>query len=233
MSSASATEPKAIADTEPGAVAGTEPGAVAVFDLDGTVTRHDTYVAFLRLLMLRRRRFARLPGLMVQAARFKLGRIGNDALKAAFLDGMGGGVTREALDGWMPGFVAGQRHQVKHKALWRIGWHRERGDRLVLASASLDAYAVPFGLALGFDTVVATRVLWRDGRLDGRLAGPNLRGAAKVAALAEQGIRPDYAYTDHHSDLPLLQAARFPVAVDPTPKLLALAGSAIPVERWS
>ena len=47
------------------------------------------------------------------------------------------------------------------------------------------------------------------------------------------GARPEvYAYSDHHSDLPLLRYADHAYAIDPTPKLLAAAAPPITVERW-
>ena len=91
---------------------------------------------------------------------------------------------------------------AKPAALGRIGWHRARGHRLVLVTAGLDIYAVPLGLALGFDDVVATRAGWDGGRLTGSLAGPNLRGGRKLDALEAAGVSPRLIKQSGHGPHP-------------------------------
>ena len=50
-----------------------------------------------------------------------------------------------------------------------------------IVSASLDAYLDPLAPLLGVDHVLCTKLgVGADGRLDGTLAGGNVRGAAKV-----------------------------------------------------
>jgi phosphoserine phosphatase len=49
----------------------------------------------------------------------------------------------------------------------------------------VDLYVPAIGSALGFAEVLCTPLQWRGERLDGALAGTNLRGAAKARALKE------------------------------------------------
>jgi phosphatidylglycerophosphatase C len=213
-------------------------GVVAVFDLDGTITRGDTYLAFL-IHTLRRRphRAVRSAELLLAAGRFKLGRLSHDELKSIFLTAIAGGSGRDAMarhvDSFLPHCL---RRMIKPEALARIEWHRSRGHRLVLASASVDLYVVRLGAHWQFDATISTRTAWHDGRLTGALDGPNLRGDAKLAAVRDLigETRPEmFAYSDHHSDLPLLQFADHAVAVNPTPKLLADSkANGIKVEYW-
>jgi len=109
----------------------------------------------------------------------------------------------------------------------------------VMATASLDLYAIALGRRLGFHHVVATRAAWSDDRLVFGLDGANLRGADKVVEMEKLlstigPARPRIiAYSDHHSDLPLLRFADVGVAVDPTARLVsAIAGLGILIERW-
>ena len=95
------------------------------------------------------------------------------------------------------------------------------------------------GKRLGFDDVLATRAAREAGRITGGPIDTNLRGWAKVDAvkrvLSPVGDRPPivYAYSDHHSDVPLLLYADHAVAVDPTANLRAIAASnGIRIERW-
>lgn len=82
--------------------------------------------------------------------------------------------------GWAPR-KAGHDHA---KAIWplvrpmaerRIAWHKERGHRLVLVSASLDLYLEPITRELGFDDLLCTRLSKNHGVFDGNLDGKNCR----------------------------------------------------------
>jgi HAD superfamily hydrolase (TIGR01490 family) len=207
---------------------------VAVFDLDGTLTRRDLYLAFLAMAL---RRFGparplRAATLPVLSARFMLRGIGNDQLKIAFLDAILGGRSRATVEALAADFAArAVRREMKPAALARLAQHRRAGDTLLLASASLDTYVQPIARLLGFHAAVATRIAWTaEGRVAGTLDGANLRGASKLDAVrAVLAARHPgsachlTAYSDHPSDLPLLDAAAVAVAVDPTRELARIA----------
>lgn len=217
---------------------------VAVFDLDGTISRRDLFLVFLlhaarRLGPARPLQTALLP---LHTLRYGLRRIDNATLKAAFLDAILGGRDRAVLQALAADFATHSlRREVKPAALEAMQRHRQAGDALVLASASLDLYVAPIGAQLGFDATVATRVAWTaEGRVAGSLDGPNLRGAPKLAAVRTllaarfPQAREFVAYSDHASDIPLMQAACSAVAVDPTPALRRAArAQGWPVVDWS
>jgi putative phosphoserine phosphatase / 1-acylglycerol-3-phosphate O-acyltransferase len=113
--------------------------------------------------------------------------------------------------------------------------HRAAGRRLVLATTTPDDMIRPLAERLGFDDVVATRYgLDADGCYDGTIAGEFVWGKGKLRAVrawaAEHGVTLDasWAYSDSYYDNPLLGAVGHPVAVNPDPRLLALAT----VRRW-
>lgn len=223
-------------------IAGNGDLEAAVFDLDGTITRNDTYLAYL-FGYLRRRPLRAVRGwaLPVAVAAFRMGRIDNSVLKAAFLKAFLAGSTREDLARWTDAFVPSLvRSHVRRMAVDRIEAHRAAGHRLVLASASLDLYVEPLATSLGFHAVVYTRCGWTtDGRLDECLAGPNLRGGAKlqaVRALLGDGCDGSriVAYSDHPSDVPLLTWAGRGVAVNPDRKFAVEARAlGLAVEYWT
>ena len=165
----------------------------------------------------------------------------NTWLKVTFFRAILGGLTRTQIDAWsetfLDEFIA---DSLRPAALDEIERRRTADDTLVLASASLDIYVVPLAHRLGFDHVVCTRVGWdAHGRLSGALRNQNCFGAAKRDTVLDllktlPSIDKISVYTDHHSDLPLLQCADHPVAVCPTPKLLAAAKSrGLTVENWN
>ena len=192
---------------------------IAVFDLDGTVTRRDTFVPYLRGWL--RRHPARKRRLAVIAALIRYFATGRDRgrLKSDLLRACMGGATRTEVDAWSDEFatrLGGAR--LCPGALAAIARHGADGDRLVLLSASVDLYVPKIGRRLGFDETICTGIAWRDGRLDGGLTTPNRRGDEKrrcVEALRQRfpGARIA-AYGNSRSDLPHLTAVDQPVLVN-------------------
>src|SRR6185437_13790262 len=208
---------------------------IAVFDLDGTITRRDTYAAYL-LGYLRRHppAWRRLPPLALALAR-PGARAQSGALKAAAL-----GADRARIEAWNDVFVPWcLRRLLRAGAAPRIAMHRQAGHRLLLATASLDLYVRPLARELGFDEALCTRAGWTaEGRIAGALDGGNLKGEAKLAAVrrvvpAGTAAPLVIAYSDHHADLPLLRWADRAVAVCPTARLAAAAAAeGFAVETW-
>jgi HAD superfamily hydrolase (TIGR01490 family) len=210
---------------------------VAVFDLDGTITVHDT----LRLLL--RRGLARMParpwaalGLPADYAAARRDVAARGALKARMLNIVFGGRPRAWMQAFVEAFVRDLLATgIRPGARAAIARHQAAGETLLLATASPTLWADPIGRALGFHAVLGTGLAWQADRFAGRLDGPNLLHAEKAAAVTRflDGARPAAAYTDHHHDLPMLLLAEAPVAVDPTPALAAEAAARnIPIERW-
>lgn len=107
--------------------------------------------------------------------------------------------------------------------------HREAGDKLVIITATNRFITAPIAARLGVDTLLATECGMQDGRYTGQVVGVPCYQEGKVMRmnqwLAETGLSLDgsYFYSDSRNDLPLLQAASHPVAVDPDDTLRAIA----------
>jgi phosphatidylglycerophosphatase C len=157
-----------------------------VFDLDGTLTRHDTLVPYLTgFLRQHPQRVVRLARVLPVLAGFAVGRADRGALKSAAIRAVLGGRTRAELEAWTGEFVAQLIPGGLHRdALAALEQHRRAGDHLVLLSASPDLYVPAIGRALGFAQTVCTGVAWEGERLTGRLTTPNRRGAEKTRCLA-------------------------------------------------
>ncbi|MGE0032023.1 MAG: HAD-IB family hydrolase [Steroidobacteraceae bacterium] len=193
--------------------------AIAVFDLDGTITRHDTFVPYLRGWL--RRHPARRRRLALAAAAIRYLATGRDRgrLKSDLLRACMGGAGRAEIDAWSDAFVAGlDAASLCAGALAAIASHRADGDRLVLLSASVDLYVPRIGRRLGFDETICTGVAWRDGQLDGGLTTANRRGDEKrrcIDALRQRFAGAKItAYGNSSSDLPHLVAVDRPVLVN-------------------
>ena len=116
--------------------------------------------------------------------------------------------------------------------------HRALGHHTLLITGALDFVVAP--LTPLFDEIVCARLGEHDGRFTGEMVSTPPTGEAR-ATLMEQwaanhglGLSSTVAYADSTSDLPMLEAAGMPVAVNPEPKLAAIARRrGWPVERWA
>ncbi|MDQ3148027.1 MAG: HAD-IB family phosphatase, partial [Actinomycetota bacterium] len=120
----------------------------------------------------------------------------------------------------------------------RVREHRRLGHRTVLITGALDVVVEHLGPL--FDDVVCARMGVADGRYTGELTQAPPTGEARALAMADyaesQGLSmaEGVAYADSASDLPMLEAVGFPVAVNPETRLAALARKrGWLVEDWS
>ncbi len=209
--------------------------AVAVFDLDGTVIRGDSFVRFLAACLQRHpRRVTRCLHLPLAVVRHRIGLRDNTWLKTVFVDAILGGLSRRQVEEIATEFADRMlESRIKPAAKRTLDDLSARGFELVLASASLDVYVEPLAAGLGIEHVISTQLAWSGGVCTGGLANGNCYGDAKREAIARRFGRVDIAYSDHHSDLPLLLHAGRGVAVDPSRQLEALAATHdLQVLRW-
>ncbi len=109
----------------------------------------------------------------------------------------------------------------------RVRQHRALGHRTVLITGALDLVVEPMRPL--FDDIVCARLGEVDGTFTGRLEELPPIGEARALVLADyaeaEGLRlqESMAYADSASDLPMLEAVGFPVAVNPEAKLAAIA----------
>ncbi len=217
----------------------------AVFDLDRTITKHGTFTAF---LLSTRRTFATRAALMLRIlahmVRYKTGRMDRLVLKNHMLEtalrGMSQTLVERAAEDFAVRIVKTGIRAGFSPVLAR---HREAGDMLVMATASIDLYASLFASHFDFDLLVCTTTAFAaHGPESLRIVGPNCYGAEKQARVAE-ALLPDCAvsreeifvsaYSDDLSDMPLLKWANDPSVVCPRRKTRALAVAArMKIEQW-
>jgi phosphatidylglycerophosphatase C len=158
---------------------------LAVFDLDGTLTRSDTFVAFACGLLDRRpMRWLRVPVLLFPVLVFLLRLIDRGGLKGAVLRVLFAGLPRQEVHAWATQFAQDAvPARMFPEALAAFRAHVAAGDYTVLMSASPDLYVPLIAQALGASQSICTPVRWNGDRLDGRLDGPNCRGEEKARIL--------------------------------------------------
>ncbi len=219
--------------------------ALALFDLDGTLLSGDTDELWCEFLIdagvLDRDRFADLNADI--AARYASAAIG-PAEFCAFYASLLGGRSAEAWEPLRSRFVAGSiEPRLSAQARELVGKHRERGDTLVLTTATNRFLAEPIAASLGMDQLIATELETEGGVFTGRNTGVLNMREGKVhrlhAWLADRGaavasLADAFFYSDSINDSALLRSVGRPVAVDPDERLAALAVEAgWPIVRMS
>ncbi|MEM7338554.1 MAG: HAD-IB family hydrolase [Actinomycetota bacterium] len=112
-------------------------------------------------------------------------------------------------------------------ALRRVREHRRLGHRTLLITGALDIVVKPLGPL--FDDVICAEMSVEDGAYTGELLNVPPTGEVRAQALRDYADANDFdlsesvAYADSSSDLPLLEAVGFPVAVNPETRLASLA----------
>ncbi len=113
------------------------------------------------------------------------------------------------------------------EAIRRVRMHRAAGHRTVLITGALDFIVKP--LAPLFDDIICPSLEQENGRYTGRMLSAPPIGEMRAEALRQYAdehdidLQQSVAYADSTSDLPLLEAVAFPVAVNPDTKLAMLA----------
>ena len=138
--------------------------------------------------------------------------------------------SKAQLDAWHREFMS---HYIAPMRLAKadslLQQHRDRGDYLVIITATNAFVTAPIAASMGVDHLLATDPEFVDGAYTGRVAGTPCFQAGKVerleAWLASSGrsLEGSSFYSDSHNDLPLLERVDHPFAVDPDPTLAQVA----------
>jgi phosphatidylglycerophosphatase C len=199
--------------------------ALVVFDLDGTISRHDTLLPYLTGFLLRHPiRWPRVLLSVPVLIRFLLGSADRGELKASLMKSALGGCTRAELDAWTSSYVSSVlAHGVFADALSVIAERCRARDVLALMSASPDLYVPEIARRLGFAQTICTGVRWNGERFDGELTTANRKGAEKARCFEALRQRypgvPTVAYANSASDFDHLTLADEAWLVNPSAAL--------------
>ncbi|MEJ2566396.1 MAG: HAD-IB family hydrolase [Gammaproteobacteria bacterium] len=182
------------------------------FDFDGTLTRRDTLLPFLRQVLGTKKLAISLLMELPWLAAYFGGALSNDKAKERLLRRTLGGVSSEELHEHGRQFA---EHTIpkllRAGMLRRLSQHLSLGHQCVLVTASPAIYTRPWAQAMGFAHVIATELAFdTDGNSTGYFLGGNCYGPIKAARLRE--IMPAavtlYAYGDSRGDRELLAVAQ-------------------------
>lgn len=185
---------------------------LALFDFDGTITRHDSFVTFLRFALSRRRMFFGKLVLAPLILGYRLGVIPASRVRTAIAWVGFQGARAERVHDAGERFVKERIPQfLRDNAMARLTWHKKRGDRVVVVSAALDIYLAKWCEHHGVEWI-CTELEEKQGKLTGRqLGGGDCSGEEKRRRILRRykvnEYKTIYAYGDTHEDGPMLALA--------------------------
>lgn len=113
------------------------------------------------------------------------------------------------------------------KAEALITEHRDKGDRILIITATNRFITEPIAHRLGINELLASEAEIRNNRYTGEPTGTACFQEGKVVRLREwlethkENLSGSYFYSDSINDLPLLETVDHPVAIDPDDRLRA------------
>ncbi|MDA8219030.1 MAG: HAD-IB family hydrolase [Dehalococcoidales bacterium] len=165
---------------------------------------------------------------------YKAGMLGRDRFYAAWGEGLAvlfqGLTLEEGRDIFVWVWENSLCPSLYEEVIAALRRHQEKGDLVVLVSATLQGLLEVLAQELGADHVIGSRLELHDGHYTGRMAPPLCFGAHKALRVRELlastepvDLSASSAYADSGHDAALLELVGSPIAVNPDPALLTMA----------
>lgn len=213
----------------------------ALFDMDRTLLKKDTAALYTRYRRDRGevgvRDVLQVGWWMFQ---YTMGVIDAPRVAVKALESFRGREERwliESCEGWFKEYVL---EHVQMKGRQAVDRHRAQGDVVAIVTGATPYAANPLAKELGIETVVCTTLeVDENGRFTGRPIEPLCYGAGKLELAKRAGDRLGFRveeatfYSDSITDVPLLEAVKTPIVVNPDRRLRRVAARrGWPVEAW-
>jgi len=184
---------------------------LVLFDFDGTITKEDSLIKFIRFVVGDAKTLWGMLLLSPILIIYKLNFISNNKAKQIMLSYFFKGMD------WQQFQKVAEEYSLKHidsllrrKAVERIRWHQEKGHEIVVVSASMECWLKGWcnknSLAL-----IATKLEISKNKLTGKFSTKNCYGIEKVNRIKEVYDLSDYniifAYGDSEGDREMLNIA--------------------------
>jgi HAD superfamily hydrolase (TIGR01490 family) len=217
----------------------------AIFDLDDTILDGSSGRMFLRYMQQENLvdRFVRRRDMAQFMGGYLLHKVGIVDVThildhmARLLKGMEMDEMWQLAQHW---YTTMLKPTITQAARDQLAWHRSQGHTLLICSGSSQFAVLQVAAELQVPHTIYTEWQAEDGQLTGTLRKPIVYGTGKVywakAWAKTHGIdlEKSYFYSDHVSDIPLLELVAHPVAINPDRKLARLADQrGWPIHRWS
>lgn len=180
-------------------------------DFDGTLTTADTLLLFIR--------FAHgtaffIVGFLLHLPLLVLMKFhlySNGKMKQRIFSFFFRGMSEEKFNALCHDFARQHQHLLRRQGIDTLLKALERGEEVLIVSASIDRWVSPFFSSHPCLQVIGTQIEVREGRITGRFSSPNCYGAEKVnrinATIPNRNHYYIIAYGDSRGDKEMLDYA--------------------------
>lgn len=185
---------------------------IVVFDFDGTITRKDTLLEFIKFSKRKMRFYFGFLLFSPLLVAMKLKLYQNWKVKQKLFSYFYKGVSIKQFDEWGNRFSTEIDKIIRPKAMETIKSYKEKRDKIIIISASVENWIKPWAEKADIETILATKIETdKNGLLTGKFLTKNCYGQEKVNRLLE--VFPDrneykfIAYGDSRGDEELINFA--------------------------
>ncbi|MCG8641781.1 MAG: HAD-IB family hydrolase [Desulfobacterales bacterium] len=184
---------------------------LALFDFDGTITNCDTFTRFIYYSISLRRKLLGTVILSPFVLGYKLGFVSAPFLRPLISKVAYYGISESTLIPIGKKFAKDILPSVlRPRAIQQIIWHKNRGDKIVLVSASLSVYLSEWCNEYGID-LICSELETHKGVYTGNYSGKDCSGREKIKRVLNnynlEEYSSVYAYGDTEEDKEMLKAA--------------------------
>jgi phosphatidylglycerophosphatase C len=184
---------------------------LALFDFDGTITRKDTFLEFIKYYKGCSSYITGLLALSPAIFLYKIGIIKNYQLKELVFTYFFRNEKYEVFRNYCQEFSLNRIPAiVKPRALSLINDHIKNGDKIIIISASFEELLIDWCRKIPLE-LIATKIVINNGLVTGRIHGKNCYGDEKLIRLNNHldisKFTEVYAYGNSKGDLPLMGIA--------------------------
>lgn len=183
---------------------------IAVFDFDGTITRKDTLLLFIKFSKGKRLFIFGFTLFLPLIVAMKLKLYPNWRAKQSLFSFFYKGISLQEFNDMADKFSFEIDKIIRPKAMEALKLHKKNGDMVIIISASIENWIKPWADKLGVDMVLATQIDINKNRLlTGKFLSKNCYGQEKVNRLLEVfPNRNDYSlitYGDSQGDKEIIE----------------------------
>lgn len=174
---------------------------IAVFDFDGTITKHDTLFGFIAFtkgyIKFACGIFIHLPLLFL----YKFGLISNEIAKEKIFSYFFKGMSYDTFKKFGVEYIHKIEKDIRISALEKIQAFQNDKIPVYIVSASIKDWIEPWAASRGFEKVIATEIeISNQNIITGKFKGRNCYGIEKVNRLRNEIINRDNLYIIAYGD---------------------------------
>ena len=182
---------------------------IAFFDFDGTITKQDTLIKFIRFFVGDIKFIVGILVLLPKFIAYKFNLVSNQYIKENITKYFFSNIDITEFKIKAEQFSLNNIDiLIRKNALERIKWHQKNNHKVVVVSASIDYWLKPWCDKNHID-LIATQLEVNNNKLTGRLNNKNCFGSEKVRRIMGKYKLSNYdyiyAYGDSRGDYEMLQ----------------------------